>query len=484
MHPGGLARRDTGAIVAWSEWWPELKPWLVGVWLLHLTVLAGWIVLQKREPIATLSWLLSLAALPVVGLVVYHFLGPQRIVRQRRRRSLARRRLDGTLPDDLRASEDCATVSRLGQAATGYAPSSASEARLLVGGAATFEALLAEIAAARHHLHLAYYIFEPDQTGTRVRDALVAKAREGLRVRLLLDALGSSRLRESFLRPLREAGVELAWFHPARLRWLWRPRLNLRNHRKIVVVDGRVGFTGGINITDEENESVRPDAYHDLHLRLEGAIVRWLQLAFLDDWHYATGVALRDQQLWPEPPPGRLLAQALPAGPDSPWEPIHRVKVEAIHQADRRIWLVTPYFVPGEAARMALTSAALRGLDVRVVVPARSDSVLVSAAARSYFDELLAAGVRVFEYQPRMLHTKALLVDGDTAIIGSANFDHRSFRLNFELSVLLHDEQVAAGLEAEMQATLAQCREVRAGEPVPFPRRLGDACARLLSPLL
>ncbi|KFN45574.1 hypothetical protein N790_09730 [Arenimonas malthae CC-JY-1] len=471
--------------MALSEWWPELGPWLVGTWVLYLAVLAGWIVLQKREPIATLSWLLSLAALPVLGLLIYHFFGPQRIVRQRRRRSLARRGLQSALPADLHPSEDCATVARLAQAATGYAPCTATDARLLVGGQATLDALLEAIAAARHHLHVEYYIFEPDRTGTRVRDALAAKAREGVRVRLLLDALGSGRLGRAFLAPLLEAGVELAWFHPARLRWLWRPRINLRNHRKIVVADGRVAFTGGINVTDDENEAVNPRAFHDLHLRLEGEIVRWLQLAFLEDWHYATGVAPRDDGLWPPAPPGRMVAQALPAGPDSPWEPVHRVKVEAIHQANHRVWLVTPYFVPGEAARMALTSAALRGLDVRVVVPARSDSRVVSAAARSYFDELTAAGVRVFEYQPRMLHSKALLVDDDTCIIGSANFDHRSFRLNFELSVLLHDAGVAAGLEAELQATLAHCREVRAGSPpAPFLRRLGDASARLLSPLL
>lgn len=471
--------------MAFSEWWPELRPWLVGTWVLYLAVLAGWIVLQKREPIATLSWLLSLAALPVLGLLVYHFFGPQRIVRQRRRRSLSRRGLQSALPADLHPSDDCATVARLAQAATGFAPCTATDARLLVGGAATFDALLEAIAGARHHLHVEYYIFEPDRTGTRVRDALVAKAREGVRVRLLLDALGSGRLRRAFLAPLLEAGVELAWFHPARLRWLWRPRINLRNHRKVVVVDGRIGFTGGINVTDDENEAVNPRAFHDLHLRLEGEIVRWLQLAFLEDWHYATGVALRDESLWPPATPGRVVAQALPAGPDSPWEPIHRVKVEAIHQANHRVWLVTPYFVPGEAARMALTSAALRGLDVRVVVPARSDSRVVSAAARSYFDELTAAGVRVFEYQPRMLHSKALLVDDDTCIIGSANFDHRSFRLNFELSVLLHDAGVAAGLEAEAKATLAHCREVRADDPpAALWRRLADASARLLSPLL
>lgn len=468
-----------------SELWPELKPWLAGVWMAYLAVLAGWIALQKREPIATLSWIMSLALLPVLGLLIYHFFGPQRIRRQRLRRARARASLDEALPSGLLASEDCTTVARLGQSSTGFAPSSATRADLLCSGGATLDALLEAIAGASHHVHVEYYIFEPDQTGTALRDALVAKATSGVRVRVLLDGLGSSGLRKRFLAPMRAAGIEIGWFHPVRLRWSWRPRLNLRNHRKVVVVDGRIGFTGGINITDDENERVRPDAYHDLHLRLEGEVVRWLQLAFLEDWTYATGIALRDERLWPAAEAGSILAQVLPAGPDSPWEAIHRVKVEAIHQADRRVWLVTPYFVPGEAAKMALTSAALRGLDVRVIVPARSDSRVVSAAARSYYDELLSAGVRVFEYQPRMLHTKALLIDGDTCLVGSANFDHRSFRLNFELSLLLHDEALAGRLEKQVLEDLGHCREIRAdAAPAGLARRLGEACARLFSPLL
>lgn len=465
--------------------WPLLKPWVLGLWALYLLVLSCWIALQKREPIATLSWILSLAALPVVGLLIYHFLGPQRIRRQQLRRARARAGLDGSLPAGLRASEDCATVARLGQAATGFAASTATRAELLVGGEQTYTQLLEAIAGARHHLHVEYYIVEPDHTGLAFRDALVERARAGVRVRLLMDAIGSARIGKAFLAPLREAGAEVAFFHPAHLRFVTRPRVNLRNHRKVVVVDGELGFTGGINLCDDQDARYCRAAFHDLHLRLEGEVVHWLQLAFLEDWHYATGVALRDAQLWPSLANGKLLAQVLTSGPDSPVEAIHRVKVEAIHQADRRVWLVTPYFVPGEAARMALTSAALRGLDVRVIVPARSDSRIVSACARSYYDELLAAGVRVFEYQPSMLHSKALLVDEDTCVVGSANFDHRSFRLNFELSVLLHDVAFAARLEAEMQDTLSHCREVRADRARPaLPTRLGEAFARLLSPLL
>jgi cardiolipin synthase len=462
---------------------PHLGTGLAVVWVGYLVVLSGWIVLQKREPVATLSWVLSLAALPFVGFVIYYLLGPQRIKRQRLKRLRSRAALAASLPQ-IDGHDDGADLARLALATTGFSPTLA-KATLLVGGARTFDALVSAIEAAEHHVHLEYYIFEPDRTGRRVRDALAERARRGVRVRVLLDAVGSSRLTRAFLDPLHQAGAEIAWFHPFRLRRLKRPKFNLRTHRKLVVVDGRLGFTGGINITDDEDERLNPDAFHDLHLQLEGHVVRWLQVAFLEDWSYAAKIALRDARLWPELEPGQVPALVLPSGPDSPWEAIHRLHIEAITKADERVWLVTPYFVPAEAARYALTSAALRGLDVRLLVPRVGDSRIVSAAARSYYDELLGAGVRVFEYQPRMLHSKALLVDRDLVLVGSANFDNRSFRLNFELSVLLRDPALAAELEAVYLTDLREAREIlRERHRPPLLRQLAEASARLLSPLL
>jgi cardiolipin synthase A/B len=476
--PEGLANAwDAIAGIPYLGWWLSLA------WGLYLLVLAGWIVLQKREPVATLSWLLSLAALPLVGYFIYYFLGPLRIRRQRLRRARARAALDGCVPP-AGDHADSADLARLAQATTGFAPTRCSAVTLLIGGAPTFDALLTEIEAAAHHVHLEYYIFEPDRTGTRVRDALVARAGAGVRVRLLLDAVGCSRLSREFLAPLRAAGVQIAWFHPFRLRRLKRPKFNLRNHRKLAIIDGRVAFTGGINISDEQSRRVHARAWHDLHLRLEGAVVRALQAVFLEDWSYAAKIALRDERLWPRLEAGAIPTLVLPSGPDSPWEAIHRVQMEAMLRADRRVWLVTPYFVPGEAARYALTSTALRGVDVRVMVPKASDSRIVSAAARSYFEELLAAGVRVFEYQPRMLHSKSMLVDDDVVMIGSANFDNRSFRLNFELSLLLRDAALAAELEAVWRTDEREAREVGPRRHLGLAQRLLEASARLLSPLL
>ncbi len=467
---------------AWFILHSEASFWLALVWFTYLVGLACWIALQKREPVATLSWILSLALLPVVGLLVYHLLGPQRIKRHRLRRLRARARIE-EIKFGIGADSTNSPLMRLALGSSGFLPSSAQEVRLLVDGTATFDALVEAIGQATRHVHLEYYIFDPDRTGTRIRDALVERARAGVTVRLLLDALGSAGVSRAFLAPLVDAGGEVAWFHRFRLRRLWRPRLNLRSHRKIAVIDGRVGFTGGINVSDTEDPALRSDAFHDLHLRIEGEAVRWLQLAFSEDWVYASGRPAQVDASWSETRPGPIRTQVLPAGPDSPWETIHRVLVAAIQSARNRVWLVTPYFVPGEAARMALTSAALRGLDVRLLVPTMSDSRLVTAAARSYYDELLAAGVHVHEF-PAMLHAKALLVDEDTCVLGSSNFDNRSFRLNFELCVLFEDAGVAGALETVLARDFARSRQVATGRPLAFRSRLAEALARLLSPLL
>lgn len=459
---------------------------LAAGWLLYLLLLGGWIVLQKREPVATLSWLLGLALLPYVGFLVYHVFGPQKIRRHRLRRSRSR----STLPDDtLPMDQEAAEIARMVQAATRLPMTTAADVRLLVDGAAKYAALLRDIGHARHHVHLEYYIWEPDQTGAALRDALVERARAGVRVRLLVDAVGSAAARR-FFASLLDAGGELAWFHPPRFGRIWsRPWTNLRTHRKIVVIDGAIAYTGGMNVCDIQDESLRKDAYRDLHLRLEGRAVRALQLLFVEDWAYATGrrefISSVVADMPALPPKGDVPVQVLASGPDSSWEAIHRAHVSAIHAAKHRVWMTTPYFVPGEAAMMALTSAALAGLDVRLLVPRMSDSRLVTLAARSYFGPLLVAGVKVYEYGPRMLHSKSLLVDDHLAIIGSANFDHRSFRLNFEVSMLFDDPGIAAQLQRIIETDLASAPRVRQGRHRPLlSARVPEALARLASPLL
>ena len=460
-----------------------------------MAVLSVWIVMQKRAPVSTMSWILSLSLLPFAGFVIYYFLGPQRLKKQRlkrlRSRAIAHSQGDLAL---LREAAEAAPphlrqMADLGAAACGLPVSSATAVRLLSGGARTFDDIFEAIEAARDHVHLEYYIFEPDHIGTALRDLLVRKARDGVTVRLLLDALGSKRIGKQFMAPLHEAGVHVALFHDTAIGRRLRPVTNYRTHRKIVVCDGWVGFTGGVNITDEEDRRRRKDAYHDVHLRIEGSAVRWLQTTFLEDWTYATGDNPRQMDntlgaLLPDVAPGDIAVQVVTSGPDSPLEAIHRMHVAAIHSASQRAWLTTPYFVPGEPALMALTSAALRGVDVRLLVPRRSDSWVVSAAARSYYDELLAAGVKIWEYKTRMLHSKSLLVDDDCAMLGTANFDNRSFRLNFEVMAVVYGPALAQPLAAQFEADLHSASAVRTDRHQTFSGRLRDATARLFSPLL
>lgn len=477
-----LQDQGSAALAAAQALWSS--PWLAVLWLGHVLVLAAWIVRQRREPVATLAWLLGLAWLPVLGWAVYWWLGPQRIQRKKLKRLRARLNLAAArLPACGDAAE--AGQERLLEATTGHAPTRAVAIDLLTGGERTFEALFVAVASARVSVHLEYYIYEPDTVGTHLRDLLIERARAGVEVRLLLDGLGSRRCSPRFLAPLREAGAEVAWFHPLRLgHLLWRPTLNLRTHRKIAVIDGITGLTGGVNISDTQSERTSAAAFHDLHLRLEGEVVRALQLAFAEDWHYATGEKLSADHHWPALPSGAIRCQLVPSGPDNPLAPIHRLYVEAIHNARRRVWLMTPYFVPDAAVLLALTSAALSGLDVRVLLPRRNDSRLVRAAARSFYPDLLEAGVRIYEFQPRMLHGKALLLDDDLTVIGSANVDPRSFFLNFELCVLARDVGVAKALAERIESDLKESVRVsRHWRPHGW-RAYADSVARLFAPVL
>jgi len=469
--------------------------WLGWAWTLSSVVLTTWIVLQRRAPVSTLAWIMVLNLMPVLGLVVYHYFGPRRVRRQRLKRwhqkAVLMSQTDlaalgaGQPPAPLWARQH----TRLIQTACGIAPSSAHRVELLASGGATLEALLREVAQARRHIHLEYYIFDPDRTGTRLLQALTERARAGVQVRLLVDAIGSAKLLSrrgrALLDELRDAGGELAVFHPRRLDRL-RPLVNLRTHRKIVVVDGHAGFVGGINLTDDENEQVRPhDAYRDTHLLIRGGAVRWLQYVFLKDWHYAEGRPPgHDAHLLPDQPPGSLPIQIVASGPDTDMEGMHRAMIDALNLARQRIWLATPYFVPTEAALMALTNAALRGVQVKLMVPERSDSRIVSAAARSYYAELQAAGVLVFEYRGRVLHAKTLVVDEAYGLVGSANFDNRSFRLNFEVAAVVFDAEFNHRLAAMFQADLSQCHLVPMQRHTPPLQRLFESVARLGSPLL
>jgi len=466
---------------------------LAAIEVVYLAVLVVWIVMQRRSPVATLAWIFGLALLPVVGFGIYYLFGPRRISKTRMRRLRARNWMAEAL--DMRAANmsshyasippQLLPLARLGTLVSEMPVAACSQMKLLIDGAQTFEALLAAIREAKHHIHLEYYIFHPDVLGRQFIEALTERAKAGVRVRLLLDAVGSSRIRRRHMRPLKKAGGKVAFFHKVRL-LSFKPRINFRSHRKLVVVDGHTGFFGGINITQTEDERISPKAYRDTHVQLVGSAVRWLQTVFLEDWNYATGSTEVEAEHFPPHSQAQPhFVQIVPSGPDLRFKAIRDVYFSAISTAKNRIWISTPYFVPDEAMLTALTNAALRGVDVRILVPKRSDSWVVTLASRSYYNELLLAGVRLFEYLPRLLHAKTLLVDNVLSIIGTANMDVRSFELNFEISAVFYGEKMAQALtkcfleDLESSSALPRFRGKH-----PFGQRFLESFMRLLSPLL
>lgn len=467
-------------------------------WLLWIALVGVGLILERRSPTATLAWLLALLFMPYFGFLIYLLFGPRRLRRRRRRYDRARNRLAqstghlrqrrpamaANFPKATLERQLALLLERLGQGT----PAPAASAAVLETGDACFQAIEAAIEAASHHVHLEYYMWQPDRVGTRLRDLLIAKARAGVEIRLLLDAIGSDHTDHRFIRPLLNAGAEFAWFNPISLRRLRPNHINFRTHRKIVVCDGRTGFVGGINVSDDHSASYcGANAWRDSHLRIEGEPVQRLQFIFLEDWCFATDRAPFAGEFFPDIPQiaaGPYL-QIIESGPDSNRHAIAKFYFAAIAGARRQIALATPYFVPSEALTAALVTAALRGVNVRVLAPKRSDSRLVTAAARSYYDELVGAGVHVHEYGPAMLHAKLLLVDERIAVIGSANFDNRSLALNFEAMAVLYDARLAMQLTESFAADLRLAdRYVRPGRRATLAQRLTEATARLLSPLL
>ena len=480
------------------SWYSVVEKPLTFDWRILTVIEIAWvllaavvIVLQRRSAAATIAWLLVLAFLPIIGFIIYRLIGPVRLERKRVRRRFGRvavEELTGAMARMREVASEDLQIAMVPMAMGEAPPLHADAVEVYVDGLSAYAAMLAAIEAARHHVHLEYYIWEPDQIGTRLRDLLVEKARAGVSVKMLVDGTGSAGLGRKFLRPLRDAGVEVARFNPVSLRWIRTRRVDFRTHRKVVVCDGRIAFTGGMNITDAQTSEFSATYWRDTHVRIEGAAVWPLQRIFIEDWYFAT------EHLPPVspdmfPPPGadrRHLVQIVASCPDHQQMSVHRAFFTAITRATSRLWITTPYFVPDDAIMTALCTAALRRLDVRLLIPKRGDSRLIDLAARSYVPELLASGVKVYEYLPRFIHAKTFVIDDDLAIVGSANLDNRSFQLNFEVVALFYDRGVAATLANTFESDLAESHRIDPAELArkSLPRRLGEASARLLSPLL
>ena len=337
-------------------------------------------------------------------------------------------------------------------------------------GKSKMEALMEEIARARHHIHIQYYILNDDQTGCRLRDALVAKAREGVRVRILYDDVGSRGAKNSFFKGMRDAGIEVYAFLHVKFP-LFTSKVNYRNHRKIVVIDGRVGFIGGMNIADRYVRGTQWGTWRDTHFRIEGSGAAGLQASFLSDWSATTKTHISGPDYYP--PAGHFtddILQIAPSGPFGKWRALLQADSYAIARARQRIWIQTPYYLPSDVLNTALHEAALAGIDVHLMLPARSDSKVVDLATHSYLDDMMKAGVKISFYTPGFLHSKLLIIDDMLSVIGSANMDFRSFEHNFEINAFVYDREFASRMAAIFEDDLAHCHTVTPGEWFTRPR--------------
>jgi len=477
---------------------------LFSLWSVALTVLGYVITLflipmvlltKKRQPASTVAWIIAIIVLPIIGGALFVFFGINRIDRRTRRKEQAARHIDRSLPglaqyhvipgEALTPQER--RLMRIADELGGTRPTLGNKIEVLADTNQTLGLIEQAIQSAENSLHLEYYIWQPDRTGTRLRDMLVEKARQGVTVRFLYDSIGSLFLSKRFLKPMRSAGIAVAPFLPGptfRERW----SLNLRSHRKIVVVDGQVGFTGGMNIGDEYiGRSRHYGFWRDTHLRMRGPAVLQLQQVFAEDWYYATGEELTQPELFPDPTEtGNISAQVIADAPAGGTRAFHSLMFAAINEAQHQVTLATSYFVPPLALLTALETAAWRGVRVRLLLPGKSTYLWTQLAGRSYFDALLSAGVEIYEYQLGSLHSKTLTIDGCWSLIGTPNFDYRSLLLNFEVGVVSYGIRVARDLEEQFENDLNDAERI---DPEVFARRplkhvLGENICRLFAPVL
>ena len=466
--------------------------WILNL-LYALTILGvvAVVVSENRNPVKSLAWVTVLLVVPLVGLVLYLVFGRniqnKRIISRRNRRKL--RRLTARHLTDVRHGrppESLQARINLASALCGSNYYEGNHAEVFDNGTDKFNALLADIAAAQHYINLQYYIIVDDNIGSRVLSALEERARAGVKVRIIYDHVGSFKLSRRALRRLKEAGAEAYPFFKV----VFPPfgtRINWRNHRKIVVIDGEIGYIGGMNVADRYLTGGKLfSTWRDLHLRIKGPSVGALQQSFAVDWNFM-GQPLLEDVAGGEPVTDNPVGmQLVTGGPTTQWLNMTLLFQQAISSAQKCVYIQTPYFLPSEGLLHALQGAALSKVDVRVMLPMRSDSDMLRWASNSYIQECLRAGIKIYLYEKGMLHSKAIIVDDEFVTIGSTNFDFRSFEHNFEANMLLYSKDFNARIKELFLRDQRDCHRMTSAEWRRRPWRVKaiESVMRLFSPIL
>lgn len=470
------------------------------------------ILLENRDPAKTLSWMMMFLLFPGVGIIIYIFSG--RNIRKhklfkakKKTKNLSEKKLSKHLEylknivktqqmllerkellgEDEGAIEERVInlLLRIGS----FPYTTNNDVEIYKNGPEKFSRLIEDMENAKDHIHLEYFIIRDSCIAREIQELLIRKAKEGVDVKILYDDVACWRFKihRDFLNELKAAGVKCAAFLPTKLPLLGG-QLNYRNHRKIAVIDGKIGYTGGLNIGDEYMGLNKKFGYwRDSHIRIYGAGVHMLQMIFLIDWYLTTNEIISDKEYMPDLPHcGEVALQVVGTGPDSQWEDIHYAFFSAISQAKKRVYIETPYFIPDESILKAIKTAALSGVDVRIVFPQKIDHFIVNIASYSYFDEVLDAGARVFLYQKGFIHSKVVIVDDEMASIGSSNMDLRSFMLNFEVNTFIYEKKtieiIADQFYKDQEDSKELLRENFRTRNVVV--RLAESISRLFSPLL
>lgn len=472
-------------------------------WVASILTIPSILVQREGRPLAALSWLLAIFAFPPLTLLAWWLFGRTHLTLNNRRRqrriaqfqqTLRANNLSEHIDDELsiplefmeRIPEDMRSGVQL--------PVSPNAVSMLFDATVAYPAFEQAIQAATDFIHLEFYIWQPDQIGTKLRDLLIQKAKAGVEIRLLYDSLGSTALPRRFFKPLIDAGAQVRAFLPIQL-FVRFPTLNFRNHRKLLIIDGTVGFIGGLNIGDEYLQ------WHDMAARMRGPVVDQLQEVFAQDWFVVSQQDLASsryfnrwrcleaeqrQALMAQEECQEVTCATIASGPTQQQNAIYELLFAAINLTKDRLWLMTPYFLPDAAILTSLRAAIYRGVEIRLMLPAQNDLRIVRWASRAYYRELLEVGVRIFEYDG-MLHAKATIFDDRLTFMGSANMDVRSFRLNFEANTFLRSTQLNAQMAALFEQDCTQrCTEIKLEEFAKrsYLRRAADSMAHLLSPLL
>ncbi|MDR1414278.1 MAG: cardiolipin synthase [Odoribacteraceae bacterium] len=477
---------------------------LYGILLLYVTTVTGItfkIILENRNPVRTLAWMLVLILLPLAGVVLYILFGTNyRKVKMFSMKGLGDFKWLQYMSEDQKQRikkteylkrQDMEATRRLMTLLLNNSKALLSRHNsidILNNGEETFRAIFRAIAAAKKFIHLEYYIIEQGELGDRLRELLAAKAAEGVEVRLIYDDVGCWRLPKRYITHLRRAGVQVYPFLPVKFP-LFTGKVNYRNHRKIVVIDGHTGFLGGLNFADRYLRGLPGiGIWRDTHLRIKGEAVDSLHIVFLTDWYFVRQELLLDKEEYLPHlrADGNVLVQAVASGPDSDWTSIQQAYFTLINMATKYVFISTPYFMPGETTINCMKTAAMSGVDVRLMIPFKSDSPLTYWCTRSYIEELLTAGVRVFHYKKGFNHSKVIVTDGLISSVGTANMDLRSFEQNFELNLIIYDRPVSKKLATNFLEDLEESEEINLHRWKFRARRekIKESIARLFAPLL